>query len=55
MPDAHHYRLTVRWTGNRGPGTTGYRDFDRSHEIGSPGKPAITASADPAFRGDPAL
>lgn len=49
----HHYELDVTWTGNSGSGTSGYRDYARSHEIGAPGKPTIAGSADPAFRGDP--
>lgn len=48
----HHYKLQVEWTGNRGSGTSGYRDYDRNHVISTPGKPAIPGSSDPAFRGD---
>jgi organic hydroperoxide reductase OsmC/OhrA len=48
----HGYTVQVTWTGNRGQGTRGYTAYDRSHEIASPGKPAIPGSADPAFRGD---
>ena len=51
---AHHYRLTVEWTGNRGTGTSGYRDYERSHVISAAGKPDIAGSSDPAFRGDAA-
>lgn len=50
----HHYQVTITWTGNRGTGTSGYRDFERAHEITAPGKPAIAGSSDPSFRGDPA-
>ena len=50
----HRYSVTVTWTGNRGTGTSDYRAYDRSHEIGAPGKPVIPGSSDPAFRGDPA-
>ncbi len=50
----HHYRVWVEWTGNRGTGTSGYRDYDRSHTIRVEGKPDIPGSSDPAFRGDPA-
>jgi organic hydroperoxide reductase OsmC/OhrA len=50
----HHYAVTVRWTGNRGTGTSGYRDYDRDHTIEAAGKAAIAGSADPAFRGDAA-
>jgi organic hydroperoxide reductase OsmC/OhrA len=42
------------WTGNRGVGTRGYRDYGRDHEIVAAGKPAIPGSSDPAFRGDAA-
>ena len=48
----HAYVVTINWTGNRGTGTSGYRGFARSHDIGAPGKPPILASSDPAFQGD---
>jgi len=48
----HHYAVTVQWTGSKGTGTSGYRDYERAHEIAAEGKPAIAASSDPAFRGD---
>jgi organic hydroperoxide reductase OsmC/OhrA len=51
---SHRYAATLRWTGNRGPGTTGYRDYDRSYDIACPGKPRLRGSADPAYLGDPA-
>ena len=47
----HRYDLTMTWTGNRGTGTSGYRDYGRDHEIGADGRPAIEGSADPVFRG----
>ena len=47
------YTLVVEWTGDRGTGTSGYRDYDRAHVVRAPGRPAIAASSDPAFRGDP--
>ncbi|MBE9075972.1 OsmC family protein [Romeria aff. gracilis LEGE 07310] len=49
---AHRYSVQVVWTGNTGQGTASYRDYARSHEIRIEGKPVITGSADPAFRGD---
>ena len=55
MPKEHYYALQLRWTGNRGRGTTGYRDYDRSHEISIQGKPLLKGSADPAFLGDPSV
>jgi len=49
----HNYRVAVRWTGNTGSGTTGYRDYARDHEVVVDGKPTLAGSADPAFRGAP--
>jgi organic hydroperoxide reductase OsmC/OhrA len=49
----HHYALRLRWTGNRGEGTTGYRDYDRAWDASIDGKPDLKGSADPAFLGDP--
>ena len=54
MAKHHSYSSTVRWTGNLGTGTSGYKDYDRNHEISAPGKPLIPGSSDPAFRGDAA-
>lgn len=52
MGNEHHYRLSATWTGNRGSGTSGYRDYDRSVTLTIPGKPELLASADYPFRGD---
>ncbi len=63
MIRTHSYDVTVAWTGNRGSGTSGYRDYDRDHEVtvsgagggdaaGSRPQP-IAGSSDSAFRGDP--
>lgn len=54
MIGEHRYTLTTTWTGDRGTGTSGYRDYDRSVTIDISGKPALLASADKPFRGDPA-
>jgi organic hydroperoxide reductase OsmC/OhrA len=55
MAKTHHYAVTVEWTGNTGTGTSGYRDYERRHEISAgTGKPTIPGSSDPAFRGDAA-
>jgi organic hydroperoxide reductase OsmC/OhrA len=48
----HHYSLTVNWTGNKDQGTSGYKSYERSHEIIIEGKEIIKASSDPAFLGD---
>jgi len=51
----HRYAVTVTWTGNTGKGTSGYREYERRHEISaSTQKPTIQGSSDPAFRGDSA-
>jgi organic hydroperoxide reductase OsmC/OhrA len=49
----HHYELSATWTGNRGTGTSGYREYDRDVTIAVDGKPELLASADKPFRGDP--
>ncbi|MFG1699811.1 OsmC family protein [Nonomuraea sp. NPDC049309] len=54
MSRLHHYRTVVTWTGNKGTGTSGYRDYSRDHELAADGREAILASSDPNFRGDPA-
>ncbi|MBY8883602.1 OsmC family protein [Streptomyces sp. PTM05] len=54
MADTHTYDIAVEWTGDLGPGTADYRVYSRDHEVLAAGKPPIAASADPAFRGDPA-
>ena len=48
----HHYSVEVRWTGNLGEGTRGYKSYARTHDISSGQKPTIPGSSDPAFRGD---
>lgn len=53
MTTEHTYTVEVGWTGNRGNGTTGYRDYGREHEVSADGCPTIPGSADPAFLGDP--
>ena len=52
MPETSSYSLTLRWTGNRGSGTSDYRSYGRDHELSCPGKPLLLGSSDPAFRGD---
>lgn len=48
----HEYRVGLTWTGNRGTGTSGYRDYDRAVTLSGTAKPDLLASADPHFRGD---
>jgi organic hydroperoxide reductase OsmC/OhrA len=53
MAHMHQYRAQTRWVGNRGTGTTDYKAYDRNHDISIEGKPVLTCSSDPSFRGDP--
>lgn len=49
----HRYRAHLHWSGST---AVGYEGYDRTHTAGAP--PAgttLTLSADPHFRGDPAL
>ncbi|REC46825.1 OsmC family protein [Chryseobacterium pennipullorum] len=48
----HHYKTTVQWTGNKGTGTSGYKDYERSHIIKAENKVMIEGSSNPFFRGD---
>jgi organic hydroperoxide reductase OsmC/OhrA len=51
----HHYEAHITWTGAAGGGTRTYQGYSREYRAESPGKPPVTGSADPAFRGDPTL
>lgn len=53
VPKTHQYEVDVTWTGNTGAGTSGYREYERAHDVSALGKPVIAGSADPAFRGVP--
>ncbi len=49
----HHYRARCAWEGSTG---VGYDAYSRAHTaIVPPALDAVAMSADPAFRGDPAL
>lgn len=50
----HTYEIEVIWTGDRGSGTSGYRDYGRDVLASSVGRPELELSADKPFRGDPA-
>ena len=53
MKTSHHYRVSVTWAGNRGTGTSHYRQYGREHLVEAEGKHAIEGSADPTFHGNP--
>lgn len=52
---AHHYAVRLTWTGAAAGGTRDYKTYSREYRADFDGKPSITGSADPAFKGDPAL
>lgn len=54
MKTLHEYALDLTWTGNRGSGTSGYREYGRDVLLRADGKPELLGSADPTFRGDAA-
>ena len=45
----HHYTVQVKWTGNRGEGTSGYRTYSRNHESPRPESPLCQARPIPRF------
>jgi organic hydroperoxide reductase OsmC/OhrA len=49
---AHGYEVSVEWTGNRGTGTSAYRDYGRGNVARAAGKPELPGSADRPFFGD---
>ena len=53
LHNEHRFETSLRWTGNRGTGTSTYRAYGRDHEIEAPGKPTpIPGSSSPVYRGD---
>lgn len=52
MNKTHKYNISVRWTGNTGKGTAGYKGYERSHTVSVPNKTEILCSSDPSFLGD---
>lgn len=49
----HHYEATCSWQGST---ASGYENYDRTHALTAPpARTGISASSDPAFRGNPDL
>ena len=48
----HHYAVGIEWAGNRGTGTSGYKDYGRQAVLTAAGKAPIEGSADRVFHGD---
>jgi organic hydroperoxide reductase OsmC/OhrA len=49
----HQYKISIRWEGNTGKGTAGYREYLRDFRIFGANKKELPGSSDPSFRGDP--
>ena len=52
MKRQHTYNTSIRWTGNKGTGTSSYKAFERSYTVSIKNKPDVLGSSDPAFLGD---
>ncbi|WP_394551446.1 OsmC family protein [Agromyces sp. MMS24-JH15] len=49
----HRYEVSLAWEGDRGTGTSGYREYGREHVVRSDGKlHDLAGSSDRAFHGD---
>jgi organic hydroperoxide reductase OsmC/OhrA len=48
----HDYKAHLIWDGNLGTGTTTYTGYGRKYRLLIDGKPELTGSADPMFKGD---
>lgn len=55
MSERHDFVSAIEWTGNRGGGTAGYRSYDRTWSVVTPGKPVVHCSNDPRLGGAPTL
>ena len=52
MKHEHKYKLTAKWHGNKGTGTSGLRDYDRSHTVSIANKPELHLTTDNPAVGD---
>ena len=51
---SHEYRTHLHWDGNLGEGTSTYAGYGRQYRVLIDGKPELSGSANPIFRGDAA-
>jgi len=49
----HDFPAKIIWTGNRGTGTSAYKDYDRTWSMITSGKVVVHCSNDPLLGGDP--
>lgn len=54
MDSDHSFAVSVEWTGNRGTGTSGYREYSRDVNVVADGKVPIAGSSARVFHGDAA-
>ena len=54
MAQEHHFAAKLIWTGAAQGPTKNYESYSREYRIEMEGKPPLSGSADPKFRGDPA-
>jgi len=55
MGRQHDYAISLTWSGAATGPTESYEGYSREYRASVPGKPPMTGTADPAFRGDPKL
>ncbi len=53
MAKEHHFAARVVWSGAARGSTKSYDAYDREYRVEIAGKPSLTGSAAPGFRGDP--
>jgi organic hydroperoxide reductase OsmC/OhrA len=52
MAQEHHFAARVVWSGAAEGGTRAYEAYSRKYRVEIEGKPALTGSAAPTFKGD---
>lgn len=52
MQNDHRFEVGVEWVGNRGSGTSGYREYGRDVVVRAAGKADIAGSSAKVFHGD---
>jgi organic hydroperoxide reductase OsmC/OhrA len=49
----HHFAVETEWTGNKGTGTSAYKEYGRENVISATGKVSIDGSSARVFHGNP--
>ena len=52
MSKEHHYKLSAKWHGNKGTGTSSLKAYDRSHTVSINNKPDLYLTTDNPQVGD---